>query len=85
MRLLEAAKWEPPVKEVTTVGIDIAKSAFQVRGKIAASDVIARRKLRSSEAVELSKHCRPAGWESTPVRPAPIGRQRLPIGVMRRS
>jgi len=37
------------MKEVTTVGIDIAKSVFQVHGINATGDVIIRRKLRRSE------------------------------------
>jgi len=41
------------MKEVATVGIDIAESVFQVHGINAVGDVVTRRKLRRSEVVEF--------------------------------
>jgi transposase len=41
------------MKEVTTVGIDIAKSVFQVHGINSKGDVVIRRKLRRSEVDEF--------------------------------
>ena len=41
------------MKEVTTVGIDVAKSVFQVHGINAVGDVVIRRKLRRSEVIEF--------------------------------
>ena len=43
------------MKEVTTVGIDIAKSVFQVHGVNAVGDIVIRRKLRRSEVGEFFK------------------------------
>ncbi|PLW76063.1 hypothetical protein C0081_16545 [Cohaesibacter celericrescens] len=39
------------MKEVTTVGIDIVKSVFQVHGISKEGEIIIRRKLRHSEVV----------------------------------
>ena len=43
------------MKEVTTVGIDIAKSVFQVHRVNAVGDIVIRRKLRRSEVGEFFK------------------------------
>ena len=43
------------MKEVGTIGIDIAKSVFQVHGINAVGDVVICRKLRRSEVEELFK------------------------------
>ena len=48
------------MKEVSTIGIDIAKSVFQVHGINAVGDVVICRKLRRSEVEEFSKDCLPA-------------------------
>ncbi|HBF32265.1 MAG TPA: hypothetical protein DDW73_22005 [Rhizobium sp.] len=39
------------MKKVTTVGVDIAKSVFQVHGINAVGDVVIRSKLRRSEVI----------------------------------
>jgi len=43
------------MREVSTIGIDIAKSVFQVHGINAVGDVVIRRKLRRSEVGEFFK------------------------------
>ena len=43
------------MREVSTIGIDIAKSVFQVHGINAVADVVIRRKLRRSEVEEFFK------------------------------
>ncbi|WP_412052013.1 IS110 family transposase (plasmid) [Hoeflea sp. Naph1] len=43
------------MKEVSTIGIDIAKSVFQVHGINAVGDVVIRRKLRRCEVEEFFK------------------------------
>jgi transposase len=42
---------EPSMKEVTTIGLDIAKHVFQAHGISASGEVIFRRKLRRSDVV----------------------------------
>jgi hypothetical protein len=36
------AKWEPPVMDITTIGLDLAKSIFQVHGVDANGRVVSR-------------------------------------------
>jgi transposase len=43
---------EPSMKGITTIGLDLAKSVFQVHGVDAASKVVVRRKLRRAELLE---------------------------------
>ena len=63
------------MQAVTTIGLDIAKSVFQVHGIDAEGEVVVRRQLkRSARARRSSRSCRPA-WSAS--RPAPrriIGR-----------
>jgi transposase len=47
------------MKEVITVGIDIAKNIFQVHGVSAQGDVASRRKLRRSEVTEFFERLPP--------------------------
>jgi transposase len=44
---------EPSMKGITTVGLDLAKSVFQVHAVDAAGKVVARRKLRRAEVLEF--------------------------------
>ncbi len=48
------------MREVTTVGIEIAKGVFQVHGIDAEDEVIVRRKLRRSEVCDFLEVCRRA-------------------------
>jgi transposase len=43
---LITAKGEPPKMDVSTIGLDIAKSVFQVHGIDAAGEVVIRRQVR---------------------------------------
>src|ERR1700675_1468137 len=43
------AKWEPSAMQITTIGLDLAKSIFQVHGVDATGQVIVRRALRRSQ------------------------------------
>jgi hypothetical protein len=43
------AKWEPSVMKITTIGLDLAKSIFQVHGVDATGQVVVRKSLRRSQ------------------------------------
>ena len=65
---------------VTTVGLDAAKSDFQVHGVDATGKAEIRRKLRRGEVVPFYKFSRPVFWHtmprrkpSTPSPPSPDG------------
>src|SRR5271169_2991795 len=44
---------EPSMVEITTIGVDIAKSVFQVHGIDASGQVAVRRQLRRAEVVKF--------------------------------
>jgi hypothetical protein len=46
---------EPPMEKITTVGVDIAKSVFQVHGVDARGEVIIRRQLRRRQVLPFFK------------------------------
>jgi hypothetical protein len=50
--------WEPPVMEITTIGLDLAKSIFQVHGISAAGEVNVRKALRRGRDV-MARPVRP--------------------------
>ncbi len=62
------------MKEVVTVGIDIAKNVLQVHGISAQGDVVVRRKLRRSEVSEFFERLPPCLLVSKPARRRIIGR-----------
>lgn len=41
--------WEPPVMEISTIGLDLAKNVFQVHGVDADGNVVVRRTLRRAQ------------------------------------
>src|ERR1700684_3369153 len=43
------AKWEPSAMQITTIGLDLAKSIFQVHGIDATGQVVVRRSLRRAQ------------------------------------
>jgi transposase len=43
------AKWEPSTMQITTIGLDLAKSIFQVHGVDAAGQAVVRKSLRRSQ------------------------------------
>ena len=46
-------KGEPPEMDVSTIGLDIAKSVFQVHGIDAAGEVVVRRQLRRRQVLRF--------------------------------
>ena len=40
------SKWEPPVMEISTIGLDLAKNVFQVHGVDPEGNVVVRKALR---------------------------------------
>jgi transposase len=51
--LKQATEQEPSTMKTTTIGIDLAKSVFQVHGVDAAGQVTARKKLRRAEVLKF--------------------------------
>src|SRR5665213_2969353 len=41
--------WEPPVMDITTIGLDLAKNVFQVHAINSAGEVVVRRALRRAQ------------------------------------
>ena len=58
--------------EVSTIGLDIAKSVFQVHGVDSAGAVMMRKRIGRAKVLELAA-CRRAWWGSKPVRRHIIG------------
>jgi len=65
------------VKDVTTIGLDLAKHVFQAYGADAEGAPLFNRKLRRAAVCASSRNCRRAwsGWKHAPVRT--IGRAKL--------
>ena len=59
---------------VTTVGLDIAKSVFQVHGIDAAGQVVIRRQLKRRYVLAFFEKLPRAWWASRPVPRRTIGR-----------
>ena len=59
---------------VTTVGLDIAKSVFQVHGIDVAGQVVIRRQLKRRYVLHSLRSCPRAWWASRPVPRRTIGR-----------
>ena len=65
------------MQTITTVGLDIAKSVFQVHGTDIEGKVIIRRQLKRRKrrlSWRSSRSCRRASWASKPALPRIIGR-----------
>ena len=54
--------------EVSTIGLDIAKSVFQVHGVDAAGQVVTRKRVSRAKVLEFSQLCRPASLALKPAR-----------------
>jgi len=54
----------PTIRSISTIGLDIAKSVFQVHGVDAAGQVVVRRQLRRRHVLGFSRSCRHAWWGS---------------------
>ena len=65
------------MQEITTIGLDIAKSVFQVTAIDASGAVIVRRQLRRVRSWRSLASCRRASSALRPVRRRIIGRGRL--------
>ncbi len=50
------------MQAVTTIGLDIAKSVFQVHGGDAAGQVVIRRQLKRRFVLSFFESCRRAWW-----------------------
>ena len=59
---------------VTTIGLDIAKSVFQVHGIDVTGQVVIRRQLKRRYVLRSLRSCRPAWSASRPVPCHTIGR-----------
>ena len=53
---------------ITTIGLDIAKSVFQVHGVDAAGQVVIRRQLKRRYVLSFSRSCRSA-WSASKLAP----------------
>ena len=62
------------MQAVTTIGLDIAKSVFQVHGINAAGNVLVRRQLKRRYVLAFSRSCRHASLASRPAQRRIIGR-----------
>ncbi len=56
--------------EITTIGVDLAKSVFQIHGVREDGTVALRRKLRRGQVLAFFEAVRPAlsAWKPAPVR-----------------
>ncbi len=61
------------MKEVITIGVDLAKNVFQVHGVDAEGSVIVRRRLRRGQVLAFFKKQSPAWLVSRPAPPRTIG------------
>lgn len=71
--------------EVSTVGIDLAKSVFQVHGSDASGTVVFRKKLRRDQVLAFFLDRGDVSWRWRHVRALTTGRGGSPRRVMTRS
>ena len=57
--LSDHMKGEPSMGDVITIGVDLAKSVFQVHGVDAAGSVVVRRQLRRRQVLPFFERLRP--------------------------
>jgi transposase len=62
------------MQTITTIGLDIAKSVFQVHGIDAAGQVVVRRQLKRRFVLPSFRSCRPAWLGLRPAHHRTIGR-----------
>ena len=62
------------MQTVTTIGLDIAKSVFQIHGVDAAGQVVIRRQLKRRQIWRSLRSCHPAWLALRPVPRLTIGR-----------
>ena len=65
---------EPIMQAITTIGLDIAKSVFQVHGIDAEGNVLIRRQLKRRYVLAFFEKLQPASWVLRPVPRRIIGR-----------
>jgi transposase len=70
------------VSEVSTVGIDLAKSVFQIHGGDASGRVVFRKKLRRDQVLPSFRPCRGAWSPWRRARVPTIGHASSPHWVM---
>lgn len=61
------------MQSISTIGLDIAKSVFQVHGVDTAGQVVIRRQLRRRHVLAFSRSCRHAWWGSRRAHHRTIG------------
>jgi hypothetical protein len=59
--------------EVSTIGLDIAKSVFQIHGVDAADQVVIRKRISRGKVLGFLRPCRPASLALKPARALIIG------------
>ena len=59
--------------DASTIGLDIAKSVFQVHGVAVDGAVVVRKRVSRAKVLEFSAQCRLASLELKRVRPRIIG------------
>ena len=59
--------------QVITIGLDIAKSVFQVHGVDEGGTVVIRRQVRRAHSLRSPASCRPAWSASKPRHGSPLG------------
>ena len=68
---------------VTTIGLDLAKSVFQVHGIGSHGKTLITKQLRRGKVLEFFANCRPAWLASRPVPARTTGRARSASSGMR--
>ena len=63
------------MQTITTIGLDIAKSVFQVHGVDAAGQVVIRRQIKRRYVVAFFQKLPPVWSASRPAAPRTIGRE----------
>ena len=61
---------------IHTIGLDIAKHAFQVHGATASGEVVLKKKLKRQQVLELFSYCLAARWQWRLAAEAIIGDER---------
>ena len=68
--------------KVSTIGVDIAKSVFQVHGEDAAGKIVVERRLGRKRMIEFSPSFRRAWWRSRLAEPRTTGAARCARSAM---
>ncbi len=57
---------EPPTKEISTIGLDLAKNVFQLHGVSPTDEVVVRKTLRRAQMLAFFESCRCASSAQRP-------------------